>query len=799
MARAQGEILLAEIGLAERKPPELFRSADEVKAATLTGYSHLLRRVWSSFDDLIGVLSIRGRPTVYVQYLASSGRISAGEQRRFWNNGMAPLLVRITPQEVQIYSSLRSPALDGEDVDANQRLVEVFLRATQALELQNFMRSVEAGTVYDRYREHFDPEQGIDRRLVENLRVARERMGGGINAPDLPSIHRLLGRVLFACYLEAREALSDKDFGGLGAGAKAKFREILNLPDPGRTRTGLTRLFQRLGRYFRGNLFDNASGDLEKMRDEDLITLGRLIRGDDLGTGQMVLPFYVYDFSVIPIETISAVYEDFIREEDAEAQRKKGAYYTPPKLVEFTMNLAAASEQDLATAQVLDPGCGSGVFLVSMFNRLAESWVRRHEHASNGTRARAMGKILREQICGVDISPIACQATCFSLYMAMLDFLKPREIRRLGRDRLPRLLLEGNEKPRPDGPQTVICGDFLSSLPALASRHFDLVIGNPPWVARGNVDKSVFAKWRKTHSAANYPIPANQVACAFLWEVPQYLKSEGRACLLLPAGLLLGNQTDSFQAKWFRQHRVEKLAQLTDLRFFLFPGADHPTIAVRFSSAAPSKDDRFEYLTPKAAYASLRDNIVEVESDDRKALPLTELLRSADHGEAATFWLGYNWASPRDREFLCRLRGLPALSDLAGEPGEKKRWLKGQGFQPGGPKPVFWEPEQPFLEGDRRFGLILRLRDTVPIDESITGLRRAPDERLFKPPLVILNQGFSKFAYSSFGVVFQHALRSIAGPERDRELLMFLAATLASPLAAYLGPSPKRGDGFLEG
>jgi hypothetical protein len=39
-----------------------------------------------------------------------------------------------------------------------------------------------------------------------------------------------------------------------------------------------------------------------------------------------VLPFNVYDFSVIPIETISAVCEDFIRAEDNEAQVQKGAF-----------------------------------------------------------------------------------------------------------------------------------------------------------------------------------------------------------------------------------------------------------------------------------------------------------------------------------------------------------------------------------------------------------------------------------------------------------------------------------------
>src|SRR5262249_23927593 len=158
------------------------------------GYTHVLRRAWKNFDNLFGVMSVRGRPTVYFQGHERDGRISIAEQRRFWSNGVAPILVRFTPQEVQVYSGLRPPALMGEDVDGDKRLIEVFSRTAKALELREFVRSIEAGTVYDRYSDNFDPSLAVDQRLVQNLRAARERMSSGRKAPDLPSIHRLLGR-----------------------------------------------------------------------------------------------------------------------------------------------------------------------------------------------------------------------------------------------------------------------------------------------------------------------------------------------------------------------------------------------------------------------------------------------------------------------------------------------------------------------------------------------------------------------------------------------------------------------------
>jgi hypothetical protein len=791
MAEGRFANTLAELGLDDRRPPELFRSLIEVADTPVNGYSHVLRRAWKDFDPLLGVLSVGTRPTVYLQGQRDDGPISRPDQRRFWSNGVAPILVRVTPQEVRVYSGLRPPALLDEDVDGDDRLVELFQGASRALEFREFLRSVEAGTVYDRYVKNFDPTQGVDQRLVQNLRAAREQMSAGADAPGLPSIHRLLGRVLFTCYLEARRALVEKDFGRLGAGAKATFRQILELPEPETVRTALAGLFHRLARYFRGDLFgDDLAHDLRGLRDRDVVTLRKLITArNELASGQLVLPFDVYDFSVIPIETISAVYEDFIRAEDSEAQRKKGAYYTPPKLVEFTTDLATKTQPDLTGKRALDPGCGSGAFLVSLFNRMGEAWVRRNERARNGTRAAALAKILREQIRGVDVSLIACQATCFSLYMAMLDFLHPREIRNLGPARLPDLLVNGDEPPRQNGPQTVIHGDFLCSLPALGSQTFDLIVGNPPWVARGRLVQQSIAQWEAQHPAAEFPLPARQLACAFLWEVPRYLKADGRACLLIPAKVLLGDQTDTFQTKWFSQHRVEEIAQLSDLRFYLFPGSNHPTAAIRFAAGVPAPDARVGFLTPKTSRALLSDNVVAIESEDRKSLALSEILSSAAKGEAAVHWLSYNCASPRDREFLSRLRELPSLRDLVGEPTENKRWIKGQGFQPHGEdegfSQAFWAPDHPFLSARHSFDLLLARSDTHPVGSRFRTPHRVRDKRVFRSPLAIFNKGFSKIAYSPFDVIFQDALQAISGPDSDRDLLMFLTATLLSPLGKY--------------
>ena len=73
---------------------------------------------------------------------------------------------------------------------------------------------------------------GLDPKSI-NVQIERGVLSiSGERAPDLPSIHRVLGGILFTCYLAARRALTEKDFGRLGAGAKSTIQQVLSLPEP---------------------------------------------------------------------------------------------------------------------------------------------------------------------------------------------------------------------------------------------------------------------------------------------------------------------------------------------------------------------------------------------------------------------------------------------------------------------------------------------------------------------------------------------------------------------------------------
>jgi hypothetical protein len=80
------------------------------------------------------------------------------------------------------------------------------------------------------------------------------------------------------------------------------------------------------------------------------------------------------------------------------------------------------------------------------------------------------------------------------------------------------------------------------------------------------------------------------------------------------------------------------------------------------------------------------------------------------------------------------------------------------------------------------------------VEEDCTRLRsrrvevRARSNKVvevFDAPHVLVAKGFGSIAFADFPVSFRHALRGIAGPSKDRALLIFLTAYLRSPLAQY--------------
>lgn len=244
------------------------------------------------------------------------------------------------------------------------------------------------------------------------------------------------------------------------------------------------------------------------------------------------------------------------------------------------LDIALSSSPTLLDLRCLDPACGSGIFLVGMFNRMAEEWTGANPQARNDRRARELRKLLCS-LRGVDINPTACRITAFSLYLAYLDQLSPRDIRELQQNghKLPRLIHDSKAAGQAKVEGNIWCADFFAE-GADYLADADLVVGNPPWGSNAVPDTPA-ANWCANHHC---PVPDRQISAAFVWKAAHHVSESGKICLVLPHGTIFNHSATAlqFQRTFFKRHAVDRVLNLVDYQFFLFEEARHPAIVMSY-------------------------------------------------------------------------------------------------------------------------------------------------------------------------------------------------------------------------
>jgi hypothetical protein len=841
-ANTSASALLGSDGWEQSTQSTLLRARQLAASSEFRGHAHALRRL---FDDINAdaVLCLDGRPTVCVK----DARFGSDEdvediRRRLWNLGATTLLVVERANRVDVFSTLTQPhehdrggqtaIVPGETI-LNLEAIALALRVTQLI------RRVETGAIYREHTSLFDPKNAVDRLLLTNLKAARDLICTEHSQKAYMRAHAIIGRFLFSCYLLDRGIIGPTY---LRSNGLPDATDMQMLVDNGKGADTLKQLIAALHRDFNGSLFGNSNDEIQ---DNELHILRRLLSGVDLQSGQKSL-FKLYDFSFIPVELISSIYQEFLGAEAEAAaprhhrggsprqhgQRTEGAYYTPPRLAELTVDVATAGWETLLDKRCLDPACGSGVFLVILFVRMAEEWRARNPTADTKTRYMELLRILGDNICGVDVHITACLVTCFSLYLAFLDQMEPKEIldlrdalERDARKKLLPCILWRKDEPRPNKRDfefdTVWDLNFFDMPP---EKRFHLVVGNPPWISRkDNAPATTWLFSEKTNVAAvglksnereNALFPAKEVACAFMWKAALHLQEGGRVCQILPSRVILSNNTDTFQRTWLAHHRLETIWLLADYRHILFPDAVCPSLICRYRLRANCEPPgQFDFVSPKVERFDPRQALVLVQPEDQKSLLEADVIEATKREEVACFWKVNHWGTPRDVGLIGRLRSLPRLNRLVSEPPAEKvtqrdlfedsqqqrHWYKGQGFKPfseesfsrnpkkyGEPKSRWWKDTARYLDAQATVaGLVLLEDETEPVGKRFSKLHRRSNKNLAAAPLLLINKSCTKLLFSDFDVIFQDCFQSICGPKGDEAELLFLTAVFASDLAKY--------------
>ena len=489
--------------------------------------------------------------------------------------------------------------------------------------LQAYHRdNIESGKIFESGR-FGSLQHRADQSLITDLKIVRnELISAGLKEDNIKYAHALIGRSIFIRYLEDRNILTKEYFKKVAV-QRASWTKLLEKStsqdqiDYSKINAFYPRVLQdkeftyafykSLSKDFNGDMFPDVDIEEKIVKIEHLKLIQGLIYGD-VGI-QKKLFFFSYKFDIIPLDLISSIYEVFYQSSSNEIDKKSkarqdGAYYTPPVLAEFVLSQVLTIEALKKKSKVLDPACGSGIFLVEAFRRMVRYEWKQKQGALNFNELK---EILGKQISGIEINEEAARITAFSLYLAMLHYLDPPSIQKHIRNgnKLPNLLVSGSKS---NNHFYSIRVENAFSIDKVELGEVDIVVGNPPWGAPGNKAETqtkehqkIMLNWCELNS---YPIGDKEPSQAFLWRALDFLKKGGQCALLTSAGVLLKNSstTQSFRKELMSQIRLKKVFNFTHVRKFFFKGAISPFVMIQFEKA---KQDQHpvEYWSAKQVIA----------------------------------------------------------------------------------------------------------------------------------------------------------------------------------------------------
>jgi methylase of polypeptide subunit release factors len=582
--------------------------------ATAPGVGHIFRSATKSECGLLGVYTLNDvenpvTTTYPIVYVCQAKTEQAADEvhRLVWNQDIVPFLIVYTPVGIKVYSGFEY----SKNGDGQLFPLRAFNEAS-SIAKQFHSQEIDSGRLWKAWSSHLKPERRVNWRLLENLRKLDTILQHDFELTATTS-HALIGKYVYLSYLRHRDILSDRKLAAWGIQHSDIFGKTASVAK-------LAQVVHNLEDWLNGNIFPLALSGKNAPKSEHVKLVAGVFHGDDVslsGARQLSLDFQAYDFSYIPIETLSVVYEQFLHTPDQDGNSKgkeEGAYYTPIPVVNYMLGEMEQVKPLENGVKVLDPACGSGAFLVQCYRRLIEKTYPQHRHKK--VLPIPLRELLVDNIFGIDRDPDACAVTELSLLLTLLDYVDPPDLEDDKRIKLP-TLRETN----------IFNVDFFDSFPTQVQKQcFDWIVGNPPWKKLNprklNDNDKLAWQWMQDNQEER-PVGGNELARAFAWRVTEINSEETEIGLFLPAMTLFDNRATEFRQKFFSNVSLRSVANFSNLaevisaRRFRVPSAS-------FFFRKPEHESNHEFNSVVKVFSPLVAN--------------QEVTRPTDSGERVESW-----------------------------------------------------------------------------------------------------------------------------------------------------------------
>lgn len=700
--------------------------------------------------------------------------------KAIWNFNESPIAIIIDNNNVEIFNGF------------NYIKESAALQKLGGIEKLNDFSYFElvTGRTWEQYQDSLYFKNRVDYHLLQNIYAAREAL---LNDEEKRAklVNALLGKVIFVRYLIDRKV--KMRFGGrLHNWTNAEFCELLNDPKK------IQKFFEYLEdgeEGFNGDLFPISSAEYKKIRKSDYQVLKRLLLGEDIVKNQPSL-FELYDFSIIPIEFISNVYELFIGQDN---QKKEGAYYTPLFLVDYilkeTVDKKLTTKGTGYSCMVLDPACGSGIFLVETLRKIIEKYIAVTGIDPKEERNKfktAIKKIAKENIYGIDKDESAVQVAIFSIYLTLLDYLEPAAIE--DAFKFPHLLNTN-----------FFNADFFDETAEFNAQiknvDYDYILGNPPWKGNGmdETGDSYLRNRKKREKASNkkFDIAVNnkELAEGFVLRVSDFCKEQTKIALIIRSSSLynLGYTKEDyspFRKYLLEEYFIDKIFELAPVRHEVFEKSNQPAIApaavifYRYANAKNTDNNVVHHISLKQSRFFSLFKIFTINRTDYKQIQQQRLKRYD------WLWKVLVYGSYLDFNFIKRLKeGYTSIKEII---SDEKNFIEGTGIQYSS-SPSYSATHligKPFLDAHGLTSFFILPEKISSFNKS--KVHRIRDERLFKHPMLLIREGIdmetltAKCAISKQDLLFKDSITSIKALNKSNlNILNNIASIFSTSLFPY--------------
>jgi len=683
--------------------------------------------------------------------------------QRLWSWGGVPLLYRSTPGLVQLFRCAHKAdfiSATGEIICKPVKTLGTAGRISRDLSKEPWWDAsrLRNGTLWDDpavCKAMLSARKAAHRSLIDGVKQLNADLNdAGVLRKGLR--RRLLILSLLIAYLEERGVFAKDYFGKFLTGATRFFEVLAN-------GEALVALLRALEERFNGHVFILNDADAESLRgNRQLARFAQLVKGRQEKSGQLTL-WQLYSFKDLPVELISHIYQLFVEDGDT-------SVYTPPFLVRLMLDEALSWERLDRLQQrneiILDPCCGSGVFLVEAYKRLVLHWRSR-----NGWKRPSVTvlKELLKKVHGVDLEPAAVELAAFSLCLALCDALEPEEIRASVRLFPP---LKG---------RTLHDGCFFEAKEEdLVKGTVGVVVGNPPFQSRLNTEgaQHSYERYQNEHG----PLPDKQLAYLFLHEAMGIIAKGGVLSMLQQYNFLYNQGSLGFRRKFIETWDVREVLDFVSVRGLFQKGdADTKVVVIVAEAATPTVDRKILHATFRRSGRADAEQGFDIDYYDLHWLPRALALNNP------RVWRTDLLGGGRVLGLVDRLGTFRTLGRYAKE----NRWDCGEGFiegRRGVSRPATHIVGKPLLPsvGLTSSGVDVSTITKAP-DKPYEGPR---SEARFSPPMLLIREHMDlpHDLWTDSYLTYKNKIVGICAGDKDLPSLTKLNAWLArqrKPLKAF--------------